>query len=60
MVESEAVDKPMTDYLGNEIKDGMTIRIIRTKPMFGDIRYKNRVIYLKPPGKVPNYSSPAI
>lgn len=26
------------DYLGNEIKDGMTIKIIRTKPMFVEMQ----------------------
>lgn len=27
----------MTDYLGNEIKEGVVIKIIRTKPIFCDV-----------------------
>lgn len=34
--------KPIHDYLGNEIKHGMTIKVIRTKPIYGDIKIKKR------------------
>lgn len=30
--------EPICDYLGNEIKHGMTIKVMRTKPIYGDIK----------------------
>jgi hypothetical protein len=43
---------PVFDYLGNEVKEGMTIKIIRTKPIYGDIQVlkpkKNKKGFFKP------------
>jgi hypothetical protein len=40
------------DYLGNEIKEGMTVKVIRTKPIFGDLQLlkpkKNGKGFFKP------------
>jgi hypothetical protein len=48
----EPVLAPVFDYLGNEVKEGMTIKIIRTKPIYGDIQIlkpkKNKKGFFKP------------